>query len=158
MIVLDDLVFHKLWDLACKCDTFSEYYERATNRTSTEWINLRPYKLDINKTYSLLSHIYQISQISIQDIFDEYQFTNATFGHRYCIPRRTVQDWVSGKNRVPPYIRLLVLETQGKKLLPRGFTTKNRNKNIDLSNVKKESIDDKLAEIDKKLEKFGIKF
>lgn len=49
----------------------------------------------------------------IRDIVAESGLSQAAFGERYCIPKRTVENWCSGVRPCPVYVRLLLQRAEG---------------------------------------------
>lgn len=53
-----------------------------------------------------LSEIYRAAHITVKEIRAATGLSQARFAEAYCIPRRTLEDWETGKREPPPYIRL----------------------------------------------------
>ena len=49
----------------------------------------------------------------VREIVAASGLTQAAFGERYCIPRRTVEDWCRGARECPVYVRLLLQRAEG---------------------------------------------
>lgn len=49
----------------------------------------------------------------VREIVASSGLTQAAFGERYCIPRRTVEDWCRGARECPVYVRLLLQRAEG---------------------------------------------
>lgn len=120
-IVIPDKVFHKLWDAACDSDTLDEYYSSITSPSSKSHINLQKYNISTSQIYDVLKTIHNAAHYSIQSLIKEYQFTKASFSHRFCVPIRTVENWCAQTNKCPGYTRLLFLRALDYQILPKGF-------------------------------------
>ena len=94
-----------------------DFNNMITDNNSSNYINLSKYNFDEKLTYEVLRCIYDFSNITIVDIIKKYGFTNASFSHRFCIPISTVEYWVAGKRECPAYLKLLMLESLGEKVL-----------------------------------------
>lgn len=60
-----------------------------------------------------LRNIYTAATRSVRDIVAASGLTQAAFGERYCIPKRTVEDWCRGARECPVYIRLMLQRLEG---------------------------------------------
>lgn len=63
---------------------------------------------DITET---LDKAWNMAHISIKDIRARTGLSQAAFAQRFCIPRRTIEDWEAGKRTPPDYVRLLLAES-----------------------------------------------
>lgn len=62
---------------------------------------------------SAISGIWDVAHASIRDIRAYTGLTQAAFCTRYCIPRRTLENWESGIRSCPDYVRLLLAQASG---------------------------------------------
>lgn len=60
-----------------------------------------------------LRAIYQAVNRPVRAIVTASGLSQAAFAERYCIPRRTVEDWCRGIAQCPLYTRLLLQRTEG---------------------------------------------
>lgn len=60
-----------------------------------------------------LRSIYTAVHRTIREIVEASGLSQAAFARRYCIPKRTVENWCSGVNDCPLYTRLLFQESLG---------------------------------------------
>ena len=60
-----------------------------------------------------IESIWDAAHLTIRDIRAKTGLSQAAFGERYCIPRRTVENWESGTRSCPPYVRLLLARAVG---------------------------------------------
>ncbi len=49
----------------------------------------------------------------VREIVAASGLSQAAFGERYCIPKRTVENWCSGSRECPVYVRLLLQRAEG---------------------------------------------
>lgn len=60
-----------------------------------------------------LGHLWDAAHLTIRDIRAHTGLSQAAFAARYCIPRRTVENWESGVRSCPDYLRLLLAQVTG---------------------------------------------
>ena len=60
-----------------------------------------------------LRAIYTAVNRPVRAIVTASGLSQAAFAARYCIPRRTVENWCSGANECPLYTRLLLQRAEG---------------------------------------------
>ncbi len=60
-----------------------------------------------------LRAIYSAVNRPIRAIVAASGLSQAAFAERYCIPRRTVENWCTGANECPLYTRLLLQRAEG---------------------------------------------
>lgn len=60
-----------------------------------------------------LGHVWDVAHLSVSDIRAATGLTQVAFATRYCIPRRSVENWESGVSRCPDYLRLLLAQAVG---------------------------------------------
>jgi DNA-binding transcriptional regulator YiaG len=60
-----------------------------------------------------LGRLWDASHLTIRDIRAHTGLSQDAFAVRYCIPRRTVENWESGVRSCPDYLRLLLAESAG---------------------------------------------
>ena len=61
----------------------------------------------------MLGQLWDTAHLTIQDIRAHTGLSQAAFAVRYCIPRRTVENWESGDRQCADYVRLLLAEAVG---------------------------------------------
>ena len=106
--IIPDRVFHKLWDNVDKYDTQDGY---INNVISCEKIfAFKKYGMDYAEASLALAHIYDLKRMSFKEIIEKAGTRKSIVSHIFCIPIRTVEDWYSGINGSPPYIRLMILK------------------------------------------------
>lgn len=58
-----------------------------------------------------LDNVWNTAHISIREIRARAGLSQAAFALRFCIPRRTIEDWEAGRRTPPDYVRLLLAES-----------------------------------------------
>lgn len=61
----------------------------------------------------MLARLWDAAHLTIRDIRAHTGLSRAAFAVRYCIPRRTVENWESGVRSCPDYLRLLLAQVTG---------------------------------------------
>lgn len=108
--ILPDRLFHKLWDESLKCNDSNSFIRLFSNPMSDKYISFKAtYDIDIVTAIYLLNRIYEMSHMEFREVIESAGKGQADISHIFCIPKRTVQDWYSGKNRCPSYIMLMIL-------------------------------------------------
>lgn len=59
-----------------------------------------------------LGNIWDVAHLTTRDIRQHLGLTQAAFAERFCVPRRTVEGWESGRT-TPAYIVLMLAELTG---------------------------------------------
>lgn len=57
--------------------------------------------------------LWGVACLPFRDFLALTGYTRAGLARRYCIPLRTVDDWLAEKRNPPPYVRLLLAEATG---------------------------------------------
>lgn len=57
--------------------------------------------------------IWDVAHLTICDIRQHTGLSQAKFATRFCIPRRSIEDWESGVRKCPDYLRLLLAQAVG---------------------------------------------
>ncbi len=107
--VIPNKLFHKLWDAAQTGDKGS-YIKRFTFPSSPDIINFyKDFGMSPNSTYKMLEQIHYLANLSFKEILELTGKRKAHISDIFCIPIRTIEEWYSGNNRCPSYIRLAIL-------------------------------------------------
>ena len=106
--IIPDRIFHKLWD---SIDDFSDQDDYVSSFSSDNSV----FKYDsFGITYSeciyLLKSLYKAKNMTFKEITEAAGAKKSEISHIFCIPIRTVEDWYSGKNRTPSYVKIMVLK------------------------------------------------
>lgn len=60
-----------------------------------------------------LGQLWDAAHLTVKEIRAATGLSQAAFAQRFCIPRRTVENWESGTNTCPVYVRLLLAQAVG---------------------------------------------
>lgn len=60
-----------------------------------------------------LKAIWKVAHITVREIRAATGLSQVAFAQRFCIPRRTVENWESGASSCPDYLRLLLAQAVG---------------------------------------------
>lgn len=108
--VIPDRVFYKLWKAAEVSVKIYEFIDSYTSPLSGTYIDFRKkYKLEEIQTIKMLENIYNAAHLSIKDIIEALGKKKAEIGYIFCINIRTLEDWCTGKNKSPSYVRLMMI-------------------------------------------------
>ena len=108
--IIPDKIFYKLWKSADDEIKVYEYIDSFTSSLSNNYIDFRKKcKLDELQTINMLKNIYKAAHLSIREIIEASGEKKANIGYIFCIPIRTLEDWYSGKNKCPSYVRLMLI-------------------------------------------------
>ena len=69
--------------------------------------------IDVNELVDSLGNVWDVAHMSTRDIRQHLGLTQAAFAERFCIPRRTVENWEYRGGRVPPYNILALADITG---------------------------------------------
>lgn len=61
----------------------------------------------------ILTNIWDNAHMTVREILKQSGMTQAQFSKRFCIPLRTIENWVTNKRKAPDYIRLLLEKELG---------------------------------------------
>lgn len=60
-----------------------------------------------------LGALWDVAHITIREIRAATGLSQVAFAQRFCIPRRTVENWESGASTCPDYLRILLAQAVG---------------------------------------------
>ena len=60
-----------------------------------------------------LGQLWDAAHLTVKAIRAATGLSQAAFAQRFCIPRRTVENWEAGTNTCPVYVRLLLAQAVG---------------------------------------------
>lgn len=107
---IPDRLFHRLWDSCRDMESQDQYVQRYLSPLSEDFIDFfRKYDIAELASRQMLINIYQAYHMSFRDIITSASIKPSEVSHIFCIPIRTIEEWSSGKNRCPGYIRLMLL-------------------------------------------------
>lgn len=84
-----------------------------------EWMDDYGTEEDTGKIVSILETIYQLYNMTLEEMRKKVCSSRAEFSRMYGIPVRTLEDWDNGKSNINSYIKSLIAytvfcETEGK--------------------------------------------
>ncbi len=60
-----------------------------------------------------IGRVWDVAHLTIRDIRHHTGLSQVKFATRFCIPRRSVEDWEAGARACPDYVRLLLAQAAG---------------------------------------------
>lgn len=67
---------------------------------------------------AMLGELWDAAHMSVREIRSFTGLTQAAFCMRFCIPKRTLENWEGGKRSCPDYVRLMLAELSGAYIRP----------------------------------------
>ncbi len=129
--VLPDKEFHKIWNAAQKKD-YEAYVHMFTHPASKDRIDFeKKYDISFNAAYTLLKNIYDKANLSFKDILALTGKRKVEISNAFCIPIRTIEEWYSGNNRCPSYVRLMLLNNYYQLSLGKRVITQSEKEHRD---------------------------
>lgn len=107
---MTDLQFYQLFTEALIYDDLDAYltdYALSSMWEDGESDDIPPERIE------RLSALWTAAHLTVRNIRQHTGLSQAAFAQRFCIPRRTVEDWESGRNGCAPYLRLLLAQAVG---------------------------------------------
>ena len=103
-------LFNTLWTAALDCADRDTYVSDWA--LSSAWGDAPEADVPADRVEEL-GHLWDAAHLTIRDIRAHTGLSQAAFAVRYCIPRRTVENWESGDRQCADYVRLLLAEAVG---------------------------------------------
>lgn len=107
---MTDKQFFELWMAALAADDRDVYVSDWT--LSSLWADDPETDIPPDRA-GVIGGVWDVAHMTIRDILEHTGLTQAAFSVRYCIPLRTVENWVTGKRSCPDYVRLLLAQVSG---------------------------------------------
>lgn len=96
-----------LWAEALTSDDCDRYV--AEWSTSSIWGNMEDLTDDDLLTAAVkLTQIWELAHMTVKEICKKANLSQSALADRFCIPRRTVEDWCRGLRTPPDYIRFMM--------------------------------------------------
>lgn len=107
---MTDKLFSALWAAALDCADRDAYVsDWASSPTCGD-----DSAAEIPTTrIEMLGQLWDAAHLTIRNIRAHTGLSQAAFAVRYCIPRRTVENWEAGDRQCADYVRLLLAEAVG---------------------------------------------
>lgn len=112
---MSDKQFNLLWSEALASDDRDAFVSDWS--LSSIWSDDPDAEIPGDRAYQL-DELWRAAHMSIRDIRDAAGLTQAAFCTRFCIPKRTLENWEGGQRICPAYLRLLLAQTVGAYLRP----------------------------------------
>jgi hypothetical protein len=112
---MTDKLFNTLWTAALDCadrDTYVSDWALSSACGDAPEADVPADRVEE------LGHLWDAAHLTIRDIRAHTGLSQAAFAVRYCIPRRTVENWESGDRQCADYVRLLLAEAVGVYMRP----------------------------------------
>lgn len=112
---MTDKLFNTLWTAALDCadrDTYVSDWALSSAYGDAPEADVPADRVEE------LGHLWDAAHLTIRDIRAHTGLSQAAFAVRYCIPRRTVENWESGDRQCADYVRLLLAEAVGVYMRP----------------------------------------
>lgn len=60
-----------------------------------------------------LERLWRVARLPFREFLNLLGLSQTNCSIRFCIPRRTVQEWAGERRKAPPYVRLMMAECTG---------------------------------------------
>ena len=107
---MTDKLFNTLWAAALNCADRDAYVSGWA--LSSAWGDNPEAEIPAARIEAL-GQLWDAAHLTTRDIRAHAGLSQAAFAVRYCIPRRTVENWESSDHQCADYIRLLLAEAVG---------------------------------------------
>lgn len=105
-----DKLFLRLWSEALSssaCNTYVSDWAMSSIWGDTAEEDASAARIDA------LARLWDAAHLTICDIRAHTGLSQSAFAARYCIPKRTLEDWERGVRSCPDYLRLLLAQVTG---------------------------------------------
>ena len=107
---MTDHQFAFAWGEALACSDRDEFVSEIT--LSSIWEDAPDAEIPADRV-DQLGRIWDVAHCAAKDLVASTGLSQARFAERYCMPRRTVEDWCRGLRNPPDYVRLLLAKDMG---------------------------------------------
>ena len=105
--ILPDIVFDKIWTTASDYPDCEDYISHIMS--SKKIFDPQKYGMDYVDAVNCLRQVHKYRNMPFAEILSASGARMSEIAHKFCIPVRTVQDWISGRRPSPSYINLMIL-------------------------------------------------
>lgn len=102
---MTDKQFYTLWTEALASNDRDAYVSDWA--TSSIWEDTEDALIPDGRA-DAIGAVWDLAHLTIRDIRASTGLSQVAFAQRFCIPRRTVEDWEAGRRSCPDYVRLLL--------------------------------------------------
>lgn len=149
---IPDALFYDLWIKAEKSPDKNEYIaDILAGLPKKAKTFMYDNKITTDQFVRILDNIYGLSHLEFRQIVTMSGKRKSEIRDIFCMPIRTIEDWYSGKNRCPAYVRIMVMkqfhllrlgryihlqsEVEHKKTMPGTYEVKVKHKKIKSATV-----------------------
>lgn len=68
---------------------------------------------DIDVVVETLGNIHDVAHMEIKEMISSSGLSQAGFATKFCIPKRTIENWCMGIRKCPDYTRLMIARSLG---------------------------------------------
>lgn len=99
---MTDKAFYTLWGAALESSDRDFFI--------SEWStsSIFPEDADLLETANYVGQVWDVAHMSVRDICTAAGLTQIALATKFCIPRRTVEDWCTGRRPTKDYDRLMM--------------------------------------------------
>lgn len=108
---MTDKQFYTLWTEALAADDRDAYVSDWA--TSSIWNDAEDEPIPAGRA-DAIGAVWDTAHLTIREIRAVTGLSQVAFAQRFCIPRRTVEDWEAGRHSCPDYVRLLLAQAAKK--------------------------------------------
>lgn len=109
LIQIPDKLFHKIWEISSKNREMTQE-ELIKHINAGKTIDYKKYGLDYVKFCYLIVKIKKYEEFSFKEIMEMAGKRKIDISDIFCVPIRTVEEWYTGNNKCPAYMRLIMLK------------------------------------------------
>lgn len=108
--ILSNKAFHAIWDKASKVDTYEELKQKIQEDKKASTNALKKNSgITYDEALFIYKALYECYNTSFAEIMKLASVSNSEIRDIFNIPIRSIEEWKSGRNRCPDYIRLMLL-------------------------------------------------
>lgn len=108
---MTDKQFYTLWTEALASADRDTYVSDWA--TSSIWGDAEDAPIPVGRADDI-GDVWDLAHLTIRDIRASTGLSQVAFAQHFCIPRRTLEDWETGRRSCPDYVRLLLAESAKK--------------------------------------------
>ena len=107
--------YHDFYTLFGAATTEQDKFRYIAEWSSSSIFYPNPESPDIDaaELAESLGNIWDVAHLTVRDIRQHLGLTQAAFAERFCIPRRTVENWERKGGHIPPYNILAYADITG---------------------------------------------
>ncbi len=108
--ILSNKAFHAIWTMASKVESYEELKANliADKKACPKTLE-KNYGITYDETLFIYKEIFDCYNTSFAKIMELASVSNSDIRDIFNIPIRSIEEWKSGRNKCPDYIRLMLL-------------------------------------------------